>query len=94
MPKEKGRQEDQCHYVRGSSLVRKRSGDLGEKLRTMMIEPERVRFESLEIRQSQRYVDLLQEFMILPAFKQLKRNILNRKDVGKSRALSNCSQER
>ncbi len=57
-----GCQDDQCHYVRGSQLVRKRSGDLGEKLRTMMIEPGRVRFESLEIRQSQKYVDLLQAF--------------------------------
>lgn len=47
----------------GSCLVRKRSGDLGEKLRTMMIEPERVRFESLEIRQSQKYVHLLQTYI-------------------------------
>lgn len=55
-----GCQDDQCHYVRGSQLVKKRRGDLGEKLRTMMIEPERVRFESLGIRQSQKYVRLLQ----------------------------------
>jgi len=46
--------------VLGSRLVWKRSGDLGEKLRTMMIEPGRVRFESLEIRQSQKYVNLVQ----------------------------------
>lgn len=58
-----GCQDDQCHYVRGSQLVRKRSDDLGEKLRTMMIEPERVRFESLEIRESQKYVDLLQTYI-------------------------------
>ncbi len=58
-----GCREDQCHYVRGSQLVQKRSGDLGEKLRTMMIEPARVRFESLEIRESQRYVNLLQAYI-------------------------------
>ncbi len=58
-----GCRDDQCHYVRGSQLVQKRSGDLGEKLRTMMIEPGRVRFESLEIRESQRYVDLLQVYI-------------------------------
>jgi heterodisulfide reductase subunit A-like polyferredoxin/coenzyme F420-reducing hydrogenase delta subunit len=58
-----GCQDDQCHYVRGSQLVKKRSGDLAEKLRTMMIEPERVRFESLEIRQSQKYVNLLQAYI-------------------------------
>ncbi len=58
-----GCRDDQCHYVRGSQLVQKRSGDLGEKLRTMMIEPERVRFESLEIRQPQKYVELLQAYI-------------------------------
>jgi heterodisulfide reductase subunit A/quinone-modifying oxidoreductase subunit QmoB len=55
--------EDQCHYVRGSTLVKKRSGDLSEKLRTMMIEPERVRFESLGIRDAQKYVDLMQAYV-------------------------------
>ena len=58
-----GCRDDQCHYVRGSQLVQKRSGDLGEKLRAMMIEPARVRFESLEIRESQKYVDLLQAYI-------------------------------
>ena len=34
-----------------------RSVDLADKLRKMIIEPERVRFEQLEVRDSQRYVD-------------------------------------
>ena len=58
-----GCRDHQCHYVRGSQLVQKRSGDLGEKLRTMMIEPARVRFESLEIRESQKYVNLLRAYI-------------------------------
>jgi coenzyme F420-reducing hydrogenase delta subunit len=45
-----GGKDDQCHCVGGSRLVQKRSGDLGDKLRKMKIEPERVRFEYIEIR--------------------------------------------
>ncbi len=58
-----GCKDDQCHYVKGSQLVQVRSGDLAEKLKTMMIEPERVRFESLEIRDSQKYIDLLTAYI-------------------------------
>ena len=55
--------EDQCHYVRGSQLVQKRSGDLRDKLRKMMIEPERVRFANLEIRDSVKFVNLLHSYL-------------------------------
>jgi len=55
--------EDQCHYVRGSQLVQKRSGDLRDKLQKMMIEPERVRFANLEIRDSDKYVSLLHSYL-------------------------------
>ncbi|RJR46876.1 MAG: hydrogenase iron-sulfur subunit [Desulfobacteraceae bacterium] len=58
-----GCKDDQCHYVRGSQLVRKRSGDLSDKLRKMRIEPERVRFESLEIRDSRRYLEILNDYI-------------------------------
>jgi coenzyme F420-reducing hydrogenase delta subunit/Pyruvate/2-oxoacid:ferredoxin oxidoreductase delta subunit len=58
-----GCKDGQCHYVKGNLLVQKRSGDLGDKLKTMMIEPERVRFESLEIRDSRRYVNLLEAYI-------------------------------
>jgi len=39
----------------GSQLVRKRSGDLVEKLRTMMSSERVSRFEGLEIKKSQQY---------------------------------------
>lgn len=58
-----GCQEGQCHFVRGSQLVQKRSGDLGDKLKKMVIEPERVRFASLEIREANKYVDLLHSYI-------------------------------
>lgn len=58
-----GCKDDQCHFVRGSELVRKRSGDLSDKLRNMRVEPERVRFESLEIRDSRAYVDILNAYI-------------------------------
>jgi len=58
-----GCQDGQCHYVKGNQLVQKRSGDLADKLKSMMIEPERVRFESLEIRDSGKYVDLLRSYI-------------------------------
>jgi len=58
-----GCQEGQCHFVRGSQLVQKRSGDLGDKLKKMMIEPERVRFASLEIRDAKEYMDLLHSYV-------------------------------
>lgn len=58
-----GCKDDQCHYIRGNQLVQKRSGDLSEKLKTMMIEPERVRFVSLEIRDANKYVDYLNAYI-------------------------------
>lgn len=58
-----GCKDEQCHYVRGFDLVQKRSGDLGDKLGTMMIEPERVRSEGIEIHESDRYVSLLNEYI-------------------------------
>lgn len=58
-----GCKDNQCHYVRGSQLVQKRSGDLSEKLNSMMIERERVRFEYLEIREAERYVDILTAYI-------------------------------
>ncbi len=58
-----GCKDGQCHFVRGNQLVQTRSGDLSDKLKKMMIEPERVRFESLEIRDSKRYVDLVNSYI-------------------------------
>lgn len=58
-----GCKDGQCHYVRGSQLVRTRSADLSDKLKKMMIEPERVRFENLEIRDSGRYIELIHSYI-------------------------------
>ena len=58
-----GCRDDQCHYVNGNQLVETRSVDLADKLRKMIIEPERVRFEQLEVRDSQRYVDLVRSYV-------------------------------
>ncbi len=58
-----GCSDGQCHYVNGNRLVQKRSGDLREKLTTMMIEPERVRSESVEIQDSARLVRILEAYI-------------------------------
>jgi len=58
-----GCSDGQCHYVNGNQLVLKRSGDLREKLTTMMIEPERVRSESVEIQESTRFVEILEDYI-------------------------------
>ncbi|MFH2129203.1 MAG: hydrogenase iron-sulfur subunit [bacterium] len=58
-----GCKEGHCHYVNGDQLVRKRSGDLKDKLETMMIEQERVRFVSLEIRDALKYADTVAAYV-------------------------------
>ena len=58
-----GCNDGQCHYVKGNQLVRTRSGDVSDKLKKMMIEPERVRFENLEIRDSEKYVKLISSYI-------------------------------
>ncbi len=37
-----GCRDGQCHYIRGNEQVRKRSGDRQDKLKSIMLEPERV----------------------------------------------------
>ncbi|HER09493.1 MAG TPA: hydrogenase iron-sulfur subunit [Bacteroides sp.] len=39
----------QCHFIHGSELTEKRGENLGEALRTMMLEPERIRTRFVEI---------------------------------------------
>lgn len=58
-----GCREGQCHYVKGSQLVQTRNVDLTDKLKKMFIEPERVRFEHLEIRDSRRYTHLVRSYV-------------------------------
>lgn len=58
-----GCKDGHCHYINGNRLVLKRSGDLQDKLKTMMIEPQRVRFDALEIRDSVKYVECVEAFV-------------------------------
>jgi len=58
-----GCKDGQCHYVRGTQLVKTRSVDLSDKLKKMMIEPERIRFENIEIRDSKKYTELINSYM-------------------------------
>ena len=58
-----GCEDGQCHYVKGNQLVRKRSDDLSEKLGKMMMEPDRVRFVNLEIRDSAKYAQVVRLFV-------------------------------
>lgn len=56
--------DGECHYVRGNQLARTRvNTDLAEKLESMQIEPERVRFESVGIRESEKYVKILKSYI-------------------------------
>jgi heterodisulfide reductase subunit A/quinone-modifying oxidoreductase subunit QmoB len=58
-----GCRDGECHYVKGNQLVKTRSVDLGDKLEKMFIEPARVRFEPLEIRDSRRYVEVIYSYV-------------------------------
>lgn len=58
-----GCKDEQCHYVRGNELVRKRSGDLADKLKSMMIDAERVLSVGIEIHEAEKYVAVLKEYI-------------------------------
>ena len=58
-----GCKDGQCHFIKGNQLVKTRSEDLAEKLKKMVMEPQRVRLETLEIRDSQRYVELIRGYV-------------------------------
>jgi len=55
--------DGQCHYGKANQLVKIRSDDLAEKLQKMIMERERVRFESLEIRDSRKYRQLIYAYL-------------------------------
>jgi len=52
----------QCHFVKGSAMARERMSKVGETLKSMMMEEERVRFEEVSIADSVRIADLLNGF--------------------------------
>jgi len=52
----------QCHYVKGSGLARERMAKVGETLKSMMLEPERVAFEEVSIADSHRVPQVINRF--------------------------------
>jgi quinone-modifying oxidoreductase subunit QmoB len=52
----------QCHYVRGSELAHTRLGNIQETLTRLALEPERVKVVELGHDESDRVVDVLDEF--------------------------------
>jgi quinone-modifying oxidoreductase subunit QmoB len=52
----------QCHMIRGSELMKTRSGNVKEKLEQLALENERVRIEEVAIHESERLVGILQAF--------------------------------
>lgn len=58
-----GCKDSQCHFIKGNQLVKTRSEDLADKLKKMVIDPGRVRLETIEIRDSRRYAALIREYV-------------------------------
>jgi len=53
----------QCHFITGSELMETRSENIQETLQTMMLEPERIHTEFLEIDEYSRIPEILDEYM-------------------------------
>ncbi len=54
--------EYQCHYVKGSGLARERMAKIGETLKSMMLEQERVAYEEVSIADSHRVPMVINTF--------------------------------
>jgi len=52
----------QCHFVKGSGIAEERMAKVGETLKSMMLEEERVSMEEVSIADSNRVVELLNDF--------------------------------
>ncbi len=52
----------QCHFIRGSELMETRGTNIQEKLKQLALEDERVRIEQLDISDSERLVEVINEF--------------------------------
>ncbi len=52
----------QCHFVKGSGIAKERMGKVGETLKSMMLEEERVTMEEVSIADSVRVVDVVNGF--------------------------------
>ncbi len=53
----------QCHFIQGSQLTEERSENLQETLQSMMLEPERIKTEFVEINEFDRITDLINEYV-------------------------------
>jgi quinone-modifying oxidoreductase, subunit QmoB len=52
----------QCHFIHGSELTKTRGENIQETLRTMMLEPERIRTEFVEITDYHRLPEIISEY--------------------------------
>ena len=53
----------QCHFIHGSELTGKRAENIRETLQTMMLEPERIRTEFVEITDYRKIPEIISEYM-------------------------------
>jgi quinone-modifying oxidoreductase subunit QmoB len=53
----------QCHFIHGSELTRQRGENLQETLETMMLEPERIRTEFVEITEHHRIQEIINDYV-------------------------------
>ena len=53
----------QCHFITGSELMETRSENIQETLQTMMLEPERIRTEFLEIDEYRKIPEIINDYL-------------------------------
>jgi quinone-modifying oxidoreductase subunit QmoB len=53
----------QCHYITGSELMETRAENIQETLQTMMLEPERIHTEFLEIDEYYRIPKIIEDYL-------------------------------
>jgi len=53
----------QCHFIHGSELTEKRGENISETLETMMLEPERIRTEFVEITDYHRIPEIINDYV-------------------------------
>jgi quinone-modifying oxidoreductase subunit QmoB len=52
----------QCHFVKGSAIARERMAKVGETLKSLMLEPERIAFEEISIGDSAHAPEVIDAF--------------------------------
>jgi quinone-modifying oxidoreductase subunit QmoB len=53
----------QCHFIHGSELTGQRGENLQETLETMMLEPERIRTQFVEITEHHRMQEIINDYV-------------------------------